>query len=364
MKKISSNIIINGIIPLLIINNLLYQTENQIDQTLLNISILCILGLHILLKKRVATALTIPITVLALSFIVFFYLSETSHEQNRTIINSITIVNFILILIYARDFNLKKAWIAAIIIMIFGAALITITNDRFIINPNWYAMTGFYLLALSEKKRSLALYILFISLSFGIYESRGTTVSLLITVSLIALLKYTKEDTIKKTSSILFISLSFISFIFLNYYYNNTYVINELLYDGNSRGLGGRDSALLLGYETLLESNFLGYGLSHSGSLYIDDFMGRTYDAVHIHFGLLDISLKISILGVIVVFWLANQAIKKSDSEQFPSLYGALISVFYYNAFSISHYGLNYLLYILIGYSIYHTSTAKNTPPH
>ncbi|MCT7405744.1 hypothetical protein [Aliarcobacter cryaerophilus] len=234
------------------------------------------------------------------------------------------------------------------------ALVILVKADRAIINPNWVAMTFFYLISfhMYEKNKTLVFITLLFGFltSFFIYESRGTSVSYLVAILTLSFLSISHKF-VRFVVILVLTSISIGYFCFLDFLMNYREVVELLIAQYTERGLGGREGVFILGYQYLLDSNFLGYGIEISGS-FEDPEKG---EGVHIHFGLLDLALKfsIAIVGVYLIF--VYYYIRKVDIKFLPFLAGALMTVFYYNGLAPSHLGLNFLLYLFLGYAYYNS---------
>lgn len=106
--------------------------------------------------------------------------------------------------------------------------------------------------------------------------------------------------------------------------------------------------ALLNGYALLLDSNVWAYGFAMSGQIG-GEFAGELLRPVQIHFGLLDLGLRFSIIIVFLLMIFIIKVIKVTPKSYLPVLSGALFTTFYYNGFGLSHAGLNLLLFLVLG---------------
>ena len=342
------------LISFILINNFLYDIDIMLNQMMFKINILVLLIFLLFYIKKINYGF--------LYFFIFFtftlYALLTVNEStdfNRAISYMMTILSFFLIFYISKYLKLNKAIFYSYIFMyIVICVAIIVKSDRNIINPNWVAMTMFYLIALFmyDKKKTLLLILLSFGFltSFFILESRGTSVSYL--AAILSLLFLSMSHKFVRFAIIIILSsISVGYFYFLDFFTNYREVLELLFAQYTERGLGGREGVFIIGYQYLLDSSFLGYGIEMSGS-----FEDSEKDkGVHIHFGLLDLALKfsIAIVGVYLIF--VYYYIRKVDIKFLPFLAGALMTVFYYNGLAPSHLGLNFLLYLFLGYAYYNS---------
>jgi len=209
-------------------------------------------------------------------------------------------------------------------------------------NKNWLAMTSFYLLALSNKENK-KVPLLFLIIACFLIESRGALVVCVVALILLVLggRKYIRFVCISGL-----VLLIVIAMMFLHFYLNNLWLYEYIYQDG--RGLGGRDVALLLGYKELMDSYFLGQGLGFNGN-FSDSILGSSREDVYVHFGVLDLLMKVSLIGVVILILIIIKSLRSAPVNVFPFLFAGLISIFFYNGLGLSHFGLNFFLYILLG---------------
>ena len=344
---------------LILLNNLVYQTGFQFNQVFFNILVLFALILFIMVLKKINYGVLYFSIIIA--FIIYgVILADDSESFNRIINFSLVILSFFLIFYISQYLKVNNTiFYLYFIVYIFLCFTIVIIGDRGIINPNWVAMTFFYLIGLflyDKSKVFLSIVLLFgFITSFFIFESRGTSITYL--VAMITLLFLNISHKFVRVMIIVILSLISVGyFYFLDFLTNYKEIAELVIAQYTERGLGGREGVFIIGYEYLYDSGFLGYGIQMPGG-FEDPKIGQS---VHIHFGLLDLALKFSIFIVVIYILFIFFYIRKIDKKFLPFIAGGLMTVFYYNGLAPSHLGLNLLLYLLLGFAYYTTKKLRS----
>ncbi|SDJ09817.1 hypothetical protein [Billgrantia gudaonensis] len=344
------NITIRGLaswifVSLIILNNLVYQTNLQLNQVLVIISAV-LLAFLVALSRGTVSKYVVTFTVIVfLIYIPPVFFRETSQAVNRSFAYFLILMLYIFLLFYGYKVDVRKTHF--FVFFAFYLAILSyviLSGDRLIINPNWISLTLFYLFFLAWGKTSFIFLIFGLLSSFFVFESRGVSI-----VFFVAMLLFLAQKTIgEKSTKIIYISIYFSLVVFM------FYIIHLLSIDDKSllqiiisiteRGLGGRETALIQGYQDLIESNLLGIGPASPGG-YDDPVTGQ---GVHIHFGLLELMLKYTGLVLLGFCYLIIRLVKSASSDQFPMVGGAMMVVFFYNGLAPSHLGLNVLLLMII----------------
>lgn len=348
------SVLFNVILISIVVNNLLYQTDYQLNQPIFVIAILLLLLFYVVVERGCANKWYY---ILFLSLIiysvwsVFFHSSDLTYT-NRAIFNFAAAASYLVIFFFLSKKDLPNLYLYIFLaLFIAGAFYILAASDRDLFNPNWYAMTMFYLFALSSHRERKWLVLVFALICFGLYESRGAFVSFFAAFFVSSMLSFVKQRRGITLVSFLFATLAM--FYFVHHLYEDQdlalLVINDIV--GKERSIGGREGALIEGYSQLIKSNYLGGGIGASTSFVIQDNIG-VYKDVHIHFGLLDIFIKFGFIGVVFAYFLASRVIQKGAESYSPYVLGGLMTVLYYNGLATSHLGLNLLLYLLLGQAL------------
>lgn len=350
------SILINSIIIVfIVINNIFYQTSFQLNQILLNFVTLLLLLASIIIYNKINLKSIFLSGVLLIVFLHGYYFAQDNLYQNRAVSFSLVICCFIFLFFGFKKYNTKYLLYLYIAYMLLLSIIIFSTNNRAIVNPNWAIMTLFYLTALSKHRANIYLFSIIALLSYTVFESRGGTISALTAILVILSLKMNIRYT-RYIIIIVIVSTSLLYFYFLDYYLSHTLAVDYFLNNISERGLGGREEGFLIGYENLRGSNFWGTGIGTSGSVEFDN--GEK--GVHIHFGFLDLALKLSIVPIIIILFALTKIILKTKQYYLPTLAGGLMTIFYYNGLAASHLGLNYLLIILLASSYWNIQKKTN----
>lgn len=350
----ASNLLFNIVILLIIINNIVYQTIFQLNQPLFVFLIFVVLIAFLTAGGGRANKWFYILLFGLFSYLIGSILLNVEQQDylNRALFNFMTASVYLMLFFVASDRSISGSYFYVFFaIFAAGGVYVILTSDRDLFNPNWYAMTLFYLFALTGPRERLwpifALAIVFL----GVYGSRGATVSAVVASAAIVVSRLLEHR--RYIVSLGFVLLTGGMFYFV--YYLHVSQLSGLLAMGSlveeGRGLGGREGALIEAFSQLVESNFLGYGIGASTSFSVQDNIGVDKD-VHVHFGLLDISLKFGIFGVLFAYFLAIRLIHLSNKSQLPYVLGGLMTVLYYNGLATSHVGLNFLLYLLLGHAL------------
>tara|TARA_R110000851_G_scaffold319526_1_gene483992 strand:- start:9276 stop:10325 length:1050 start_codon:yes stop_codon:yes gene_type:complete len=333
-------------IIIVILNNILYQTNFQINQIFLVVLLVfvCIL----LDVNRLNKKLLFLFVVSSVAYIVTFQFQESLPEKNRAIFYYLSLMLYLLLF-----FNGHRIWVPKILLYVYFliylviALIIFFTADRDFINPNWIAATLFFLFAFTRPLKRIwcVIFLLFgVIVSLVVYESRGSTV--VFAIALLAMLSQVLLSSV--TVKILYIFMYFLLvaafWLFLDLLSSESGYLMEVILQFSDRGLGGRESALIQGYLDLKGSNYFGIGPAASGG-YLDPVTGKP---VHIHFGFLDIALKFSIFGFFLVLLLMMNVVIKSSYHMFPMVAASFMIVFFYNGLALSHFGLNVFVIALM----------------
>ncbi|XOF34038.1 MAG: hypothetical protein ACL93V_01700 [Candidatus Electrothrix sp. YB6] len=367
-SKCTENLWGKTLILIILINNFFYQTEQQINQLYLNVVVLFFLIFPFVLNKFKTINYKAVLAIYGISFfsfVSFVYASDSFHKH-RIAFYMFVFIGYILLFLSTKTYKTKDDYILFVylwgsITIIYGFSVYLSGNRQLYSNVNWIPMTLFYLVALSRFKNIFLSYSLVGMISYFLFISRGTSVSV-ITALLVMVTVYLKIDQgiIRKLIITAYVLMSFFFFIGIDYYYRYPDLADVYIKTVSRRGLGGRDTALIDGYERLLESNLIGEGIGSAGGVSFEQF--REMKSVHIHFGLLELALKMSIACPVIMLIALSRIIIRVKKEWLPGLTGGLMSVFYYNGLAPSHFGLNYLLIILISVSYWDSveSTSGN----
>ncbi|MHA7808485.1 MAG: hypothetical protein ACX933_01655 [Marinobacter adhaerens] len=331
------------LIFLLVVSNTLYDTEYSFNH-----QILVPLSIILLISILITSGARLKISVICfLSLIIFLgFFDALATGRLIAIYHALVATCFFLALScskYLHKTSIAKLWFVPISIGLV-LNLEIIEGSGLLVNKNWASMTSFYLLALSEnnKKKHFFLFLAIASLLLG---SRGGTI--VSTFAFILMFVNAGKSIYVRYLLSAALAVFIVScFIFLDFYLKNLWLYKVFYSDG--AGLGGRDVALLLGYKELLDTLFLGRGLGFEGS-FPDTLLGSARGDVYIHFGALDLMLKFSVFGFFLVLFMVISSLLKASNQIFPLLYAAVLSMFFYNGFGISHFGLNFLLYVIVG---------------
>ena len=331
---------------LVILNNLLYQTDFQFNQIFF-VFVLAVLSFTLKFKFIEKRLLFL---VVGLSVVYFFEMvvSDSSEDLNRAIFYLCSALLYANIVFRGHMLMPGTGVVFGyFFVFLVVAVLIILFDNRIFVNPNWVAITLFFLLAVSSiKNKAIISVVLFVGLivSFFVYQSRGSSV--VYATSLLALsCQGILGDRFSRKAYVCAFLIALITFVsFLGVLQQGPEELSSYVSNYSERGLGGREYALIRGLSDLKESGYLGYGPSTSGGY----FNNLTDQAVHIHFGFLDIALKFSIFAVVALIVFLAKVVFQCSARDFPMIAGGFMTVFFYNGFAQSHFGLNVFLFILV----------------
>lgn len=349
------------LLSFILINNFIYDIDIMVNQLVFKFTVLIFLISMLFYIKKINYGFLYFFIFLTFTLYALLTVNEST-DFNRAISYTMTILSFFLIFYISKYLKLNKAmFYLYLVIYLVICVVILVKSDRGIINPNWVGMTLFYSIALFmyDKRKTVLMVLLSFGFltSFFILESRGTSVSYLAAILSLLFLNISHKF-VRFAIIIILASIAIGYFYFLDFLTNYREVVELLIAQYTERGLGGRENVFIIGYQYLLDSGFLGYGIEMSGGF--ED--PEKEKGVHIHFGLLDLALKFSIVIVAVYLIFVYYFIRKVNIKFLPFVAGSLMTVFYYNGLAPSHLGLNLLLYLLLGYAYYNSVSLKNIP--
>lgn len=336
---------------LVILNNLLYQTDFQFNQIFF-VFVLAVLSFTLKFKFIEKRLLFL---VVGLSVVYFFEMvvSDSSEDLNRAIFYLCSALLYANIVFRGHMLMPGTGVVFGyFFVFLVVAVLIILFDNRIFVNPNWVAITLFFLLAVSSiNNKAIISVVLFVGLivSFFVYQSRGSSV--VYATSLLALsCQGILGDRFSRKAYVCAFLIALITFVsFLGVLQQGPEELSSYVSNYSERGLGGREYALIRGLSDLKESGYLGYGPSTSGGY----FNNLTDQAVHIHFGFLDIALKFSIFAVVALIVFLAKVVFQCSARDFPMIAGGFMTVFFYNGFAQSHFGLNVFLFILVSRALF-----------
>lgn len=362
----ASSLLFNIVVLLIVLNNVVYQTKFQFNQPFFVFLIFSVM----IVFSAAAGGWRADKWLYIILFVLFSYLMGSillsgaqQDYTNRALFNFMAASVYLMLFFAASNRNISSSYFYAFsVIFVAGGVYIFLTSDRDLFNPNWYAMTLFYLFALTGPRERKWLVLVLAITFLGVYGSRGATVSAIAAFTAIVMSSFLGRR--RYIISLGFLLLTGGMFYFVYYLHDSQ--LSGLLAMGNiadeGRGLGGREGALIEAFSQLVDSNYLGYGIGASTSFSVQDNIGFDKD-VHVHFGLLDISLKFGLFGVLLVYFFVNRLIHVSNASQLPYVLGGLMTVLYYNGLATSHVGLNFLLYLLLGHALAGRSLTSRRQP-
>lgn len=334
----------------ILINNLVYQTDFQINQLLFSSGSLFFSLALVSLHGRVSPNLLFFVFLAALFYLFSMLVSDSPEDFNRSV------AYLVIILLYAflfflgwRIFVPRSLFYFYLVFYLALAVYIVYSGERAIVNPNWVAITLFYLYFIVFGRASIFFIVFGLILSFFVFESRGTSVVFLVAMLVFLSQKVFGTRLTKISYIFIYVSLVFCFFYIIHLLSIREDIIYQLIYSITDRGLGGRDTALVQGYQDLMSSNLLGLGPASPGGYENPE----TLKSVHIHFGLLELMLKFSALSLFLFFYLLYKLVRYSRDFELPMIGGALMAVFFYNGLAPSHLGINVLLIIMISKVIF-----------
>jgi len=333
-----------------LINNFLYQSVWQIDQRVFILFVLFLLIAILFLKNRINKSILFLGCILCWATVVtiMFHIEDLFYIH-RSIINTVVALSYILVFGLSRKMFFLNGYLhnnyfyLTTLVVCIGAIALLLGVDRHDIpNVNWWPMTLFFILGMSRYRNKLGCYIVLFIISYFIYESRGVAVSAIVSISLFIGFLFSVKWSVR-IFSFLFISSVYLFMIFISFYASNQDVVNLFVGQISERAFSSREIALVEGWKVLEASNYFGDGIGAEASF------ERAEKSVQVHFGFLDLSLKFSLYFASVIMLYVFFLIKNYKHTFFPAIAGAVMSVFYYNGFGISHEGLNLLLFMLLG---------------
>ncbi|NEP55946.1 MAG: hypothetical protein F6K31_02835 [Symploca sp. SIO2G7] len=342
-------------ISLILINNFLYQSIFQIDQRIFVALCFAILASILTIKRQVHIGFLIFVLIIGIVFAVsLFSLSYDLFYLNRSLMTVLASTTFLMTFFLSQDIIFPDfSFSFSLVITMCGAlALLFFGVDRAeLANVNWWPMTLFFTLAMSNQRNKLKWYILtFLMAHFG-YASRGTSFSSIIAIITSFVSWFPIRKLFIKFYSYFFLVLVFLFMSFLAYYASHQEVVERFV-AMSERGFAGREIAWIPGWNILEETHYIGKGIGTISSFEDSQSTLLNPKSVQIHFGFLDLSLKFSLYLATCLMIAISACIQNANITFFPGLAGGVMTIFYYNGFGISHYGLNLLLIMLLGMSI------------
>ena len=218
-----------GIMFIILINNFIYQTAYQINQVVFNLVVLLMLLTTIIVDSRISIKVIGAICFLCILDVFYIYFSDDNFEINRVINYSLIFTTYIVLFYRSKYISIPKSVFFICSIVFFGTSmLIFLLQNRSFINPNWYAMTFFYILVLGPYRGRLLLYLIALVITYFFFESRGTTVSLLAAIIVtICMKKFVSFTRYSITFFIILISVFY--FLFLDFYTNNIDLVDSII---------------------------------------------------------------------------------------------------------------------------------------
>lgn len=352
-------IISRFVVFLLVLNNLVYQTDFQINQLLLVFLFFAFLLGFVVSYGSVDSYFVFCFLCLAVGYIFTSYLSGSPEALNRSVAYFSFFSLFLLIFFHGHKIHVTKSiFIVFLAVYLCISFAIIYSGNRAFVNPNWVAMTLFYVYFIFAGKSNIFFLLFGLLMSFMVFESRGTSVVFAVSILIFCSQKLVGMRITKGLYTLVYFVLVFGFFFLIHLLSNESQYLVQFISSVTERGLGGRETALIQGYQDLIASNFIGVGLASPGG-YVDPVTGK---GVHIHFGLLELMLKYSGLVFFLFLFLMIKLVKSSSKDEFPMIGGAMMTVFFYNGLAPSHLGLNVLLLIAISKILW--SSSKTSGSH
>ena len=367
LTKSNTRVLSYILVTVVLVNNAVYQTAFQFHQPLFVFFLLIFVSpWAIFLAKwplRTYLVFLAPLVPsLAISVYEVLLNHDTEYLTRALYFFSVFFVFFSCARILSDSAALFPPPTLIVIGYFFAGVIYFIIGDRDLLNPNWFSMTCYYLLALSGRDVSCRQLLLLIGAAMFLYESRGATV--VFTLVLILQGSATLRASVRKAAVPLVLATSVFGCFLASGALSGSLSESEAVQSSSSefisRGLGGRELALGPGWSLFLQNPFFGEGFGASTSFNVEDYAGFEKD-VQIHVASLDWGIRAGAFGLIGITWLIGMKLKRADEQRLPFLFGAVVSMLFYNTFALSHVGLNLFAYALLLLSLTRPDSISRT---